>query len=293
MKFRFGIMLLGYTLGVGSFSNIAHAEGVLAELSPKLKRVVVNEMVSAFAGHFADTKTGFKLLSASVNDPNNKLLEKELQSKGYKICVETDLSLGVCQDNISWFITRLDEGLDIYHTGLRVNGEVTVGRFYELTQTITVAPLTDFYLGEMNQVITKEQKASELDLALEIINNPKLEPKKTIKLQKNKEPMKPKVSAIKVKPITPLQREPTFIDPKPLQKEFWQVQLMASVDEVAMEKVQKHFDLSGVKSVLVYESPFFKLRVGSYQNNESLWRAQKEYRRYYPGAFAVKTLPSN
>lgn len=293
MKFRFGIMLLGCALSVGGFSNIAHAEEVLAELSPKLKRVLVNEMVSAFAGHFADTKTGFQLSSASVNDPNNKLLEKELQSKGYKICVETDLSLGVCQDNISWFITRLDAGLNIYHTGLRVNGEVTAGRFYELTQTITVAPLTDVYLGKMNQVITKEQKANEPDLALEIIKNPKPEPKETIQFQKNKEPVKPKVSAIKVKPITPLQREPKFIDPELFQKEFWQVQLMASVDEVAMKKVQKHVDLSGVKSVLVYESPFFKLRVGSYQNNETLWRAQKDYRRHYPGAFAVKILPSN
>jgi hypothetical protein len=72
---------------------------------------------------------------------------------------------------------------------------------------------------------------------------------------------------------------------KPL---YWQIQVIASVDEDAMLLSQKALKNRGAESVLIFEAPFYKLRVGPYTTKKATWAAQKSLAKHYPGAFAVK-----
>lgn len=69
---------------------------------------------------------------------------------------------------------------------------------------------------------------------------------------------------------------------------FWQVQVIASVDKAATLATQKALSKSGIESVLIFEVPFYKLRVGPYITKQATWAAQKELRKRFAGAFAVK-----
>ena len=90
-----------------------------------------------------------------------------------------------------------------------------------------------------------------------------------------------------------LKKEPVLMSVervlKPMAKPlYWQIQVMASVDEDAMLLSQKAFKNRGAESVLIFEAPFYKLRVGPYTTKKATWAAQKSLTKHYPGAFAVK-----
>jgi len=90
-----------------------------------------------------------------------------------------------------------------------------------------------------------------------------------------------------------LKKEPVLIPEElvltPMAKPlYWQIQVMASVDEDAMLLSQKALKNRGAESVLIFEAPFYKLRVGPYTTKKATWAAQKSLTKHYPGAFAVK-----
>jgi hypothetical protein len=266
MKQSFGIFIVACLFFLSSCTITtqaqAQAQGQELGLADYLKSVMLNNVVSEFAEHFPYSGQRLWVSSAHNAAQNNDVLESLLTKKGYFICKEDDGGVvGVCQSEVSSFLVQLDSSSGVYRTGISVNGKVQVSRFYSISVADEVVPVSSFYVRKKEDV-----------------DEPLVEQLKSIpakQLPVLEEPIK-EALAVNVDLVEA---------PPPV---FWQVQVMASVGEAVMLATQKALSKSGVESVVVFEAPFYKLRVGPYFTKQATWAAQKELRKRFAGAFAVK-----
>jgi len=262
MKQSLGIFIVACLFFLSSCSNISQAQDTNLGLADHLKFIILNDVASEFAEHFPYHGQSLWVSSAHNAAQNNDVLESLLTKKGYFICKEDDGGgVGVCQSEVSSFLVQLDSSSGVYRTGISVNGKVQVSRFYSISVADEVVPVSSFYVRKKEDV-----------------DEPLVEQLKSIpakQLPVLEEPIK-EALAVNVE----LEEAPPPV--------FWQVQVMASVGEAAMLATQKALSKSGVEIVVVFEAPFYKLRVGPYFTKQATWAAQKELRKRFAGAFAVK-----
>lgn len=295
MTFWVGIKKLSRMLLICGFIYPAQAQMVAPELSSDANVIILQDLLSTFKQSQGDGERylGFQLDVKHGKETEYALLNNALVGQGYLVCSSVGVKASDCRSNLSWFADLLDESLGLYHAGLRVNGHIEVSRFYDVVTQVKVTPVTNFYFGNVtnksNLKSEPENHAVIIEPLVKSVVDTELE--EPIKLEKST------LSRIGDSHLQPKVVQSALVKdklPVPIKKAmpiYWQVQLIASVDEAAMLKIQQHFEKSSGESVLVYEEPFFKLRVGHYSNGKALLTAQHQYRKEYPGAFAVKVVP--
>jgi len=292
------------------------------------ERIILHDLVSEFVDHFFVCEYSHlgttKKSVPDFTEQSGSFLQYSLSTEIDASCNKGAFNSFLPATEISSFVKKIDRDLLVFYGGVNANNVLKVSRFYRLLSDGEVVPVTDFYV-HTNEDIEKQSVITLFELKntkgvgladVPEVNEPKLRPVivKAGSLAPSDTPrlsiLEPTLgSTIEAKAIIfpDIVKVTMPAVPQPQQTHeamsalvelsipsvFWQVQVMATLDEANIITAKNALSKRGIKSVLDFEAPFYKLRVGPYITKKATWAAQKELRMRFAGAFAVKVDPFN
>jgi hypothetical protein len=179
---------------------------------------------------------------------------------------------------------RVDLGLNY---ALNDGASLTIGSFYDgIGSDYESYGVTIGY-----NLKGRPTRAPKQEIVQAIKPQPQEVLKREIVQEIKQQPKQEIVQEFKQQPKQALKQEYTSVpvaDAQSPNLAFWQVQVIASIDKEAILRVQKALKANGTENILVFEAPYYKLRVGPYTTKKATWAAQSTLRKSFEGAFAVK-----
>ncbi|MDB4002464.1 SPOR domain-containing protein [Oceanospirillaceae bacterium] len=292
------------------------------------ERIILHDLVSEFVDHFFVCEYahfgGAKKTVPDFTEQSDSFLQYSLSIEINESCNKGAFNSSLPATEIRTFVKKIDRDLLVFYGGVNANNVLKVSRFYRLLSDGEVVPVTDFYV-HTNEDIEKQSVITLFELKntkgvgladVPEVNEPKLRPV-IVKAGSLAPSDTPRLSILEptlgstieakaiifpdiVKVTMPAVPQPqqtheamSALVTLSLPSVFWQVQVMATLDEANLIAAKNTLSKSGIKSVLDFEAPFYKLRVGPYITKKATWAAQKELRARFAGAFAVKVDPSD
>ena len=283
-KIFYRTLVAGLILFLSSCASSSESKERYPVLSVEGESAILHDLISEFVANFPPEQNTVQIVSEnnSVNSSTNEadVLAVLLRKNRYEICKSNKADVILCSSKLSSFVKKIDPDLHIYHAGLNINDVLQVSRFYRLSPEGDVVPSTTFYVRASEVFV----KLKIPELVIEPIPKLVMEPIPKLVMEAMPELVMEAMPETEGAPVKP---------PSSPDSLAWQVQVMASVDKEAMLAVQKTLENRGVNGVLVFEAPFYKLRVGPYFTKRATWKAQKTLIKRYAGAFVVKVAQPN
>lgn len=266
--------------------------------------LMLNDVTNSFAENFAPIHGPLNVVSDNGALKQASYVEGLLKNKGYRICEFGVLANKGCKNSVSILVTELDADVGIFNARVLVDQIIQVSRLYILSHDGQVTPgsapyvinYTDNFqvaralerrqvlIPTGNDIITEtdmSQTTEPFGLQQEIVQS-------NLFTQTQEQNMVDENIDSGDNKLTTSAADSDIQFENILKKNYWRVQILASVDQPAMLNLCKKLTDMGVDAVLVYQEPFFKLQTGHYSTKAKAWTAQRKWRQQYPGAFTVK-----
>jgi len=199
-------------------------------------------------------------------EPNTRLTQE------HKTTMYTDLTSKFSSDEnyspkVDFIAVETAPALVVF-AGLKVDDFLQISRLYTFSSAGDLVAATGFYVREseptMNPPVTKRLPQPQSQPVV-LDAKPKPKPKSGPKVEQS--------------------IAPDFVVSVP---SGWQVQVMASVDLPGMLAAKSTLLNSGTNGYLIFEAPFYKLRVGPYKAKKAALSNLKQLTKIYDDAFLVR-----